>query len=61
MSIQLAGEAAARHPYNTTAGIDHKAWAKRILYRLDRGDKSLLAIQIQFAREALNQKEEVTG
>lgn len=58
MSTQLQFEAAARHPYATTAGHDHLAWAKRIQYREERGDKDLLAIQIRFARQALDRKPE---
>lgn len=54
MSIQLQGEAEARFPYLTTAGNDHKCWAKRIMYRQERGDKTLTTLQINFARAALN-------
>lgn len=36
---------------------DHKAWAKRILERLARGDKTLSMVQIQFAKEAMNASE----
>lgn len=32
---------------------DHKRWAKRILKRAAGGDKTLMPIQIQFAREAM--------
>lgn len=32
---------------------DHKAWAKRILFREQHGDTLLIPIQAQFAREAL--------
>lgn len=50
----LREEAAAKYPYNTTSGYDYKAWAKRILYREEKGDKDLLATQIKFAKEAMN-------
>lgn len=53
MSLVLEAEAASRYPLNTTAGRDHKAWAKRILYREERGDKDLLIIQVKFAKEAM--------
>lgn len=33
--------------------VDHKAWAKRILERERLGDKTLSAVQIRFAKEAL--------
>lgn len=33
--------------------IDHKQWAKKIMERQRKGDKTLLPIQVQFAREAL--------
>jgi hypothetical protein len=33
--------------------IDHKAWAKRILEREKRNDKTLTLIQVKFAREAM--------
>lgn len=39
-------------------GIDHKRWAKRIMERHKNGDKTLSMIQIQFAKEALNQQQE---
>jgi hypothetical protein len=35
------------------SAIDHRAWAKRILEREKRGDKSLTLVQVQFAREAM--------
>lgn len=53
MSVLLQNEAEARFPMNTTAGRDYKAWAKRINYRDERGDKDLLPIQVKFARMAL--------
>ncbi len=54
MSAQLQHEAAAKFPYSTPTGYDHKAWAKRILWRQEQGDKELLMVQIKFATEAMN-------
>ena len=59
MSTQLHLEASAKFPAHTSYGTDHKAWAKRINYRHEHGDKTLLAVQIQFAKMALDIKEEV--
>lgn len=57
--MSLAREAAAAIPvYPEGGGTDHKAWAKRILWREARGDKTLLAIQVRFAREAMEVKQE---
>jgi hypothetical protein len=39
-----------------STGVDHKRWAKKIMARHEAGDKSLLPIQIKFAKEALNAK-----
>lgn len=55
--MQLEGEALAMFPMNLTSGRDSKAWAKRILYRLERGDKTLLAVQIKFAQMAMGIEE----
>lgn len=55
MSAQLRSEAEAYFPY--LIGIeqrDHRAWAKRIMYREERGDKELMPIQVQFAKQAMN-------
>jgi hypothetical protein len=54
MSLQIELEAAARFPAVTTAGRDYKAWAKRILYREAQGDKTLLSVQVKFAKEAMS-------
>lgn len=54
MSGQLQREAAERFPYNTPTGYDYKAWAKRILWRQEQGDKDLMALQVKFATEAMN-------
>jgi hypothetical protein len=35
--------------------VDHKLWAKRIMERHKRGDKTLSTIQINFAKEALRE------
>lgn len=53
MSLQLRSEAEAQYPYRTTTGFDHKCWAKRIIYRDDRGDKELTSLQVKWAREAM--------
>lgn len=53
MSAVLLREAQAKFPYNTVNGYDSKAWAKRIIYRHERNDKSLLPIQIPFAYAAM--------
>ena len=53
MSRNLHAEAVALFPYNTGAGFDFKAWAKRILWRKEQGDTDLLMVQIKFATEAM--------
>lgn len=50
----IQDEAAGAHPLHSTKGTDHKAWAKRILYREQRKDPSITALQVNFAREALD-------
>lgn len=45
----------------TPAGVDHKYWARKILAREARGDKSLTSIQVRFAREALDVRAEVAA
>lgn len=35
------------------SNIDHRAWAKRILEREKRGDKSVSLLQVKFAKEAM--------
>lgn len=42
-------------------GIDHKRWAKNILERLARGDKTLLLIQIKDAKMAMGIEDEATA
>lgn len=61
MSANLEMEARERYPLHTTQGTDYKAWAKRFLYRLERGDKSLLSVQIKFAKMAMDVKDEVAA
>lgn len=39
-----------------SSGVDHKRWAKKIMARHEAGDKTLSALQIRFAKEALNAK-----
>jgi hypothetical protein len=56
--MSLAREAADAIPYRGEHHVDHKAWAKRIVWREQKGDKELLPIQIRFAREALDIKTE---
>lgn len=58
MSLALESEALARYPYRTVQGFDHLAWAKRFIYRLENGDKTLLMVQIKFAKMALGIKDE---
>lgn len=53
MSLAIQAEAAAKYPNITAHGCDHKAWAKRFVYRFQRGDKTLLDVQIKFAHQAL--------
>lgn len=47
-------EARAAHPTNTTQGRDYKAWAKQIMYREARKDSELTAMQVTFAKIALD-------
>lgn len=46
-------EAAAQFPYQQ---IDHKAWAKRILYREEKGDTLLTHYQVKEAKMGLEVK-----
>lgn len=53
MSARLRAEAEAKYPNIMADGKqDYKAWARRFIYRAERGDKDLLPIQIQFAYAA---------
>lgn len=53
MSRHIEDEAKAVHPAISANGRDDKAWAKRIIYREERGDKTLTTLQVQFAKMAL--------
>jgi len=53
MSLKIELEAAVLFPAVITAGRDYKALAKRILYREEKGDKTLLPIQVKFAKQAM--------
>lgn len=55
MSAALIAQAEAHHPRVTAEGhSDEKCWARRFIFRAERGDKDLLPIQIQFAYLALD-------
>jgi hypothetical protein len=60
MSRQLEEQAAALFPVVTATGRDYRAWAKRIVWRDEQGDKDLLTIQVKFAREAMSRGAEQT-
>lgn len=47
-------EAAARYPFNGSSGFDHKAWARRIIYREERKCSHLMPIQVTDAKMALD-------
>lgn len=46
-------KAAEAFPIYTTHGKDFMAWAKRLNHRFENGDKTLMPVQITFARMAL--------
>lgn len=54
MSRNIEDAAKAAHPSVSTQGRDEKAWAKRILYREEHGDKTVSSLQVQFAKMALD-------
>lgn len=54
MSIAIKLEAEAKYPIWTQTGKDYRAWAKRLLYRAEKGDKTVTVLQVSFAKEALN-------
>jgi hypothetical protein len=54
MSAALEVRAREMFPYQ---GADHKAWRKRIMWRLEQGDKTLSMVQVNFAKMALNVQE----
>lgn len=58
MSRQLEEQAAVMFPTVSTTGRDYKAWAKRIVWREEQGDKDLMTIQVKFARQALERSAE---
>lgn len=49
----LFDESFALYPSVTTVGRDQRAWAKRILFRLEKGATDLLPVQIDFAQRAM--------
>jgi hypothetical protein len=51
--MDYRSQAAALFPFQQ---IDHLAWAKRILWREEHGDKEVTSLQASFARMALNKK-----
>ncbi len=58
MSTALRLEAEAKYPKNLAGGaVDHQAWAKRIVYRFEHGDRDISKIQIAQAREAIKAHE----
>lgn len=58
MNARSAAE--ARFPLLTVNGRDERAWAKRIMYREQLKDRTLMPIQVQFAKIALNVEQEIT-
>jgi hypothetical protein len=55
MNALIRSEAEARFPFKLSGGgVDYKAWAKRFVFRFERGDKTLLPVQVQFAYLALD-------
>ena len=55
-------QAVARFPRDFVGGgRDHKVWAKRILLCEEQGDKSLLSVQVKFAKMAMDIKDEVAA
>ena len=58
MSIALETEAKLVHPLVVNGQTDCKAWARRFIYRYEKGDKELTHIQIRFAHDALEMKYE---
>lgn len=54
MVSQLKAEGVAKV---SASKIDHRLWAKRIIEREKRGDKTLTALQVRFAKEALRTAE----
>ena len=60
MSYVLESEAEARFPMWVNGQRDYKAWAKRILYRIERNDKDVTKVQADAAERAMNIKQRET-
>lgn len=58
MSAALEQQARELFPFGQ---VDHMAWAKRIIWRKDQGDKDLMMVQLQFARQALGMVDNERG
>lgn len=56
-SVYIREEAVLAYPYLTPTGHDYMAWAKRIMFREQRKDATLLPIQVQLAKHALGIKD----
>ncbi len=54
----LKEKAARLFPMGADEARDHKAWAKRLVWRHQQGDSTLRPIQVRFAREALGETNE---
>lgn len=57
MSRYIEDESKLKYPAVGPMGRDMMAWAKRIMFREQQQDKTLLPIQIQFAKQALGIKD----
>lgn len=53
MLAELAAKGITKSAIKPVKGENHRRWARKLLDRRDRGDKSLLQIQVQFAEVAL--------
>ncbi len=56
MSLALELEAKAKFPNHTANGRDCRAWAKRIIYREDCGDRDVTVLQLAMAQNAMQSK-----
>ena len=56
LADKMIRELGAAGVIKSGAKVDPLAWAKRILEREARGDKSVSALQVSFAKEAMNPK-----
>jgi len=62
MSAYIIEQAIEAYPRDFVGGgRDYKAWAKRILWREKNGDKTLLTVQVQFAKMAMDIKPEAAA